>query len=131
MGYEATTRGIRVRVRPQYLEAQSDPDEGRYVWAYTVEIVNEGRSTVQLLERYWHITDETGRVDEVRGPGVVGDTPVLEAGDSYTYTSGCPLPTPSGVMVGHYTMVTPSGERFDVAIPAFSLDSPFVKRALN
>jgi ApaG protein len=131
MVYEAVTRSIRVRVRPQFLDTQSEPDEGRYAWAYTVEIANEGNQTVQLLSRYWRITDEIGRVEEVSGPGVVGETPVLRAGDSFTYTSGCPLRTPSGLMVGTYTMVSDAGERFTVEIPAFSLDSPFVRRPMN
>jgi ApaG protein len=129
--YEAVTRNIRVRVQPQYLDDQSDPDAGRYVWAYTIDIVNEGRETVQLASRYWHITDEVGHVEEVRGPGVVGEQPVLRPGRSFNYTSGCPLRTPSGIMVGHYNMVTDDGEKFDVAIPPFSLDSPHVRRTRN
>src|SRR5262245_25024016 len=122
--YEAVTDGIRVRVTPQYLEEESTPDEGRYFWAYTIEIVNEGERTVQLQRRHWRITDANGRLEEVEGPGVVGETPVLEPGASFRYTSGCPLTTPSGIMMGTYQMTTEAGERFDVAIPAFSLDSP-------
>lgn len=129
--YEAVTRSIRVRVQPQYLEAQSDTDAGRYVWAYTVDIINEGRETVQLKSRYWHITDETGHVEEVRGPGVVGEQPVLQGGRSFTYTSGCPLRTPSGIMVGHFKMLSEDGEPFEVTIPAFSLDSPHVRQTRN
>ncbi|MFM2421960.1 MAG: hypothetical protein RL291_490 [Pseudomonadota bacterium] len=129
--YEAVTRSIRVRVQPQYLDDQSDPDGGRYAWAYTIDIVNEGRETVQLVSRYWHITDETGHVEEVRGPGVVGEQPTLRPGRSFKYTSGCPLRTPSGIMVGRYQMVTDEGEKFDVEIPAFSLDSPHVRRSRN
>jgi ApaG protein len=129
--YEAVTSGIRVRVTPQYLEEESSPDESRYVWAYTIDIVNEGSETVQLRTRHWRITDATGRTEEVRGPGVVGQTPVLEPGASFRYTSGCPLPTPSGIMVGSYQMMTESGGRLNVAIPAFSLDSPHAKRSLN
>ncbi len=123
--YEATTRRIRVRVRAVYLDDQSDPDEGRYVWAYRVAIENHGRETVQLLRRTWHITDATGHTKRVHGEGVVGEQPVLEPGEAFEYTSGTPLPQPSGFMVGTYHMLaTSSGEAFDVAIPAFSLDSP-------
>jgi len=122
--YEAVTDGIRVRVTPQYLEEESDPDDGRYFWAYTIEIVNEGERTVQLQSRRWRITDANGHLEKVDGPGVVGETPVLEPGTSFRYTSGCPLTTPSGIMVGTYEMTTEAGERFEVAIPAFSLDSP-------
>jgi ApaG protein len=129
--YEAVTQGIRVRVTPQYLEEESSPDEGRYVWAYTVDIRNEGREAVQLRSRYWRITDASGRTEEVRGRGVVGQTPVVEPQGSFRYTSSCPLPTPSGIMVGSYQMTTGSGERIDVAVPAFSLDSPHSKPRLN
>jgi ApaG protein len=129
--YEEVTRSIRVRVRPEYLEAQSAPEEGRYFWAYTVEIVNEGSETVQLRSRYWRITDANGHVEEVRGPGVVGQTPVLGPGESFEYTSGCPLRTSSGIMVGAYQMAKANGTLIDVAIPAFSLDSPFARRSLN
>ena len=129
--YEAVTQGIRVRVTPQYLEEESDPDEDRYVWAYTIDIVNEGSETVQLRTRHWRITDATGRTEEVRGRGVVGETPVLEPGGSFRYTSGCPLATPSGIMVGSYQMTTKVGGRIDVAIPAFSLDSPHSVARLN
>jgi ApaG protein len=129
--YEAVTNGIRVRVTPQYLEEESAPVEGRYVWAYTIDIINEGSETVQLKTRHWRITDADGRTEEVRGPGVVGQTPVLEPGASFRYTSGCPLTTPSGIMVGSYQMTTEAGGRIDVAIPAFSLDSPHARRSLN
>src|SRR3990172_3970175 len=117
--YEAVTKGIRVRVTPQYLEEESSPDDGRYVWAYTIDIVNEGNETVQLKTRHWLITDASGRTEEVRGPGVVGETPVLQPGASFRYTSGCPLSTPSGIMVGTYQMTTEAGSRIEVAIPAF------------
>jgi len=129
--YEAVTQGIRVRVTPQYLEEESSPEEGRYFWAYSIEIVNEGSETVRLRTRHWRITDATGRTEEVRGRGVVGETPVLEPGASFRYTSGCPLATPSGIMVGSYQMTTEAGARFDVAIPAFSLDSPHSVARLN
>ena len=126
--YRTSTRSIEVRVVPRFLDERSSPANGYYFWAYSIEITNHGTETVQLLTRYWHITDALGRSQEVRGPGVVGEQPVLEPGQSFQYTSGVPLPTPSGVMVGSYTMVTTSGEHFDVAIPPFSLDSPTVER---
>jgi ApaG protein len=129
--YEQVTRSIRVRVRPEYLEAQSAPDEGRYFWSYTVEILNEGSETVQLRSRYWRITDANGHVEEVRGPGVVGQTPVIGPGESFEYTSGCPLKTTSGIMVGSYQMEKTNGTLIDIAVPAFSLDSPFARRSLN
>jgi ApaG protein len=129
--YESVTRDIRIRVTPQYLEDESSPDEGRYFWAYTIDIRNEGSEIVQLRSRHWRITDADGHTEEVRGPGVVGQTPVLMPGASFRYTSGCPLSTPSGIMVGTYQMTTEAGELFNVAIPAFSLDSPHVKRSLN
>lgn len=129
--YRAVTRNIEVKVEPFYLNDRSDPSENRYVWAYRVTIVNRGTEHVQLMSRYWHITDGSGRVEEVRGPGVVGEQPGLNPGDSYQYTSGCPLTTPSGIMVGHYTMKSVRGETFDIAIPAFSLDLPNVGRTVN
>jgi len=129
--YRAATRNIEVDVEPFYMPERSDPDENRYVWAYRVTIANRSEEWVQLLSRYWRITDEAGRVEEVQGPGVVGEQPELDPGDSYQYTSGCPLSTPSGVMVGHYTMRNTDGELFDVAIPAFSLDLPGTTRTVN
>lgn len=129
--YSAVTEGIGVEVEPFYLEERSDPAQGRYVWAYRVTIENRSDHRVRLLSRYWHITDGNGRVEEVRGPGVVGEQPELEPGDSYQYTSGCPLSTPSGIMVGTYTMQAGDDELFDVAIPAFSLDLPGGKRTVN
>lgn len=129
--YEAVTRSIRIRVTPQYLDDQSSPEDSEFVWAYTVDIANEGEETVQLRSRVWRITDGLGQTEEVRGPGVVGETPVIEPGSSYSYTSGCPLRTPSGIMVGSYQMADPNGTLFDVEIPAFSLDSPFALRSVN
>jgi ApaG protein len=129
--YEALTRGIRIRVTSQYREEESEPDEGRFFWAYTVDIINEGKETVQLRSRHWRITDGAGHTEHVRGPGVVGETPILSPGTSFSYTSGCPLGTPSGIMVGSYRMTNEAGEQFDVAVPAFSLDSPHVKRSVN
>ncbi|MCK8784223.1 Co2+/Mg2+ efflux protein ApaG [Roseomonas sp. NAR14] len=123
--YSATTRDIRVSVRAYYLEDQSEPDRAHYVWAYKVSIENRGAVAVQLLRRTWRITDAQGRIQEVSGEGVVGEQPTLEPGESFEYTSGTPLGTPSGFMRGTYHMVEiASGLAFDVAIPAFSLDSP-------
>ncbi|MEQ8396318.1 Co2+/Mg2+ efflux protein ApaG [Thalassobaculum sp.] len=122
--YSSTTHDIRVTVQPVYLDEQSSPEDGQYVWAYQVRIENLGAVTMRLRNRYWSITDARGRTQEVRGPGVVGEQPILRPGDSFEYTSGCPLPTPSGMMVGSYEMEAEDGERIEVAIPAFSLDSP-------
>jgi ApaG protein len=122
--YSETTRSIKVTVRPVYLEEQSSPADSQYVWAYQVRIENQGSETVQLRKRHWRITDGMGRMQEVRGPGVVGEQPVIPPGESFEYTSGTPLQTPSGIMVGSYEMETRQGESFEVAIPAFSLDSP-------
>ncbi len=129
--YSSTTRSITVTVEPSYLEDQSEPAQGHYVWAYRVRIENHGTETVQLLNRYWSITDASGRTQEVRGAGVVGEQPVLEPGDSFEYTSGAPLATPSGFMVGRYEMKTDADERFEVDIPAFSLDSPHAPRQIH
>ena len=129
--YESVTRGIKVVVKPFYLDDQSEPDENHFVWAYHVEIVNDGHERVQLRTRYWRITDALGRVQEVRGPGVVGEQPVLDPGEAFEYTSGTPLPTPSGIMAGSYQMEGNNGEQFDVEIPAFSLDSPHQAVNLN
>lgn len=129
--YTAETEGVVVRVRPSYLAGQSDPAESRWVWAYQVEIVNLSGGPVQLVARRWTITDALGRVEEVRGPGVVGEQPVIEPGDSYAYASGCPLTTPSGSMVGAYFMQDAEGRMFEAAIPAFSLDVPNSRRVLN
>ncbi|MDE0801068.1 MAG: Co2+/Mg2+ efflux protein ApaG [Rhodospirillaceae bacterium] len=129
--YEKTTRAITITVRPFYLDEQSEPDEERYVWAYKVSIENSGEETVQLLNRHWRITDKLGRLQEVKGSGVVGEQPVLKPGDSFQYTSGTPLQTPSGIMIGSYEMESSEGERFDVEIPAFSLDSPYDSAPIN
>lgn len=123
--FTATTRGVRVAVRAFYLDDQSEPAEGRFVWAYKIEITNEGTVAVQLLKRTWLITDGQGRTMRVHGDGVVGEQPVLDPGEAFEYTSGTPLPTPSGFMRGTYHMlVVDTGEEFDAAVPAFSLDSP-------
>ena len=129
--YSEITREIRVTVRPFFLEDQSSPEEMHFVWAYHVRIENQGPQTVQLRNRYWRITDSLGRIQEVRGAGVVGEQPVLRPGEAFEYTSGTPLATPSGIMVGTYQMESESGERFEVNIPAFSLDSPHQSVRLN
>ncbi len=129
--YQATTHNIRVTVEPAYMEDRSQPGKNQYFWSYHIEIINLGASEAQLTHRHWKITDANGRLEEVRGPGVVGEQPVLSPGERYEYTSGCPLTTPSGIMVGSYRFVGENGEAFDVAIPAFSLDSPHVRRTVN
>ena len=120
--YESVTRNIRVTVRPKYLQSQSRPDDDHFVWAYTITIENSGSEIVTLRSRHWKITDARGRLQEVKGEGVVGEQPTLAPGESFEYTSGVPLSTPSGFMVGTYQMETGEGDRFDIAIPAFSLD---------
>jgi ApaG protein len=122
--YIANTRGIVVSVVPTYLEAKSSPAGSQYFWAYQVTIENQGRETIQLLSRHWMITNARGELTEVKGPGVVGEQPVLKPGESFQYTSGAPLNTTSGMMGGAYQMETESGERFDIEIPTFSLDRP-------
>jgi|ERR1700688_3494742 ApaG protein len=123
--YSAVTRGIRITVRSFYLEDQSKPEEGRFVWAYRIRIANEGSETVQLLRRTWNVVDARGRTQRIGGDGVIGQQPTILPGQTFEYTSGTPLETPSGFMKGAYHMVvTSSGENFDVEIPAFSLDSP-------
>ncbi len=129
--YISTSNDITVTVTPIFLEDQSDPEDDHFVWAYQVRIENNGPETVQLRARCWHITDANGLVQEVRGSGVVGEQPILEPGESFEYTSGTPLATPSGIMVGSYQMQTDHGDQFDVAIPAFSLDSPHQVVNLN
>ncbi|MEE9318397.1 MAG: Co2+/Mg2+ efflux protein ApaG [Rhodospirillales bacterium] len=124
-GYAETTQSITVSVEAFYLDEQSDPEDAHFVWAYHVRIENNGQETVQLLTRHWRITDSLGNIQEVQGDGVVGEQPVLSPGQSFEYTSGTPLSTPSGIMVGTYQMETGAGNRFDVKIPAFSLDSPY------
>ena len=124
IAYKAVTRGIAVSVEPTYLEADSSPSNSQYLWAYRVIIENQGRETVQLLSRHWMITNARGELTEVKGSGVIGKQPFLKPGESHAYSSGAILNTPSGMMGGSYQMETESGERFDVEIPTFSLDSP-------
>ncbi len=129
--YSAETEGVIVRVNPSYLAAQSDPEANHWVWAYQIEIVNLTPAPLQVVARRWTITDALGRVEEVRGSGVVGEQPVIEPGDSFHYASGCPLTTPSGSMVGAYFVQDQDGRMFEVAIPHFSLDVPDSRRILN
>jgi ApaG protein len=129
--YEEITRGIRVAVEPSFLEDQSEPNENRYLWAYHITIENKGGETVQLLSRYWRITDSRGRVREVRGSGVIGEQPTIPPGQAYEYTSGAPLETPSGFMTGTYRMRAASGENFEITIPMFALESPYEERRMH
>ena len=123
--YTASTKSITIIVQPSYLEEESTPADNQFRWAYHVRIENQGRETVKLLSRYWRITDASARVQEVRGPGVVGEQPVLKTGQAFEYRSWTQLPKPHGIMVGTYQMEREDGAIFDVAIPAFSLDSPY------
>src|SRR5436190_8895427 len=129
--YRAVTRKIEVTVEPAFMPDRSSPDKGQFFWSYTIVITNTGGETVQLKTRHWIITDATGRKQEVRGAGVIGEQPVLAPGERFEYTSGVPLPTASGFMTGRYQMVSESGERFEIDVPTFSLDSPDSKRVLN
>jgi ApaG protein len=122
---EATTRGIRVSVLSEYSADRSKPLQQQWFFLYTITIANEGHDTVQLLSRHWIITDGSGHVEEVKGPGVVGQQPTLGPGEEFTYTSGCPLTTPFGKMEGTYQMVTRNGELFDVNIAPFTLSEPY------
>jgi ApaG protein len=129
--YVALTRGVRVTAEPEFSPERSDADLAQYVWAYTIAIANEGAVAVQVMTRYWRITDAQGRVQEVRGSGVVGQQPIIAPGETFRYTSACPLATPSGFMVGAYHCIDEDGQAFDVEIPAFSLDSPHMRRVVN
>ena len=129
--YSSVTRDIMITVLPEFVPDRSDADDGQFFWAYTVEIANQSEVTVQLTARHWKITDANGKMEEVQGPGVVGEQPILKPGEAFRYTSGCPLTTPSGIMTGSYRMVDEAGEVFEAEIPAFSLDSPFARRVLN
>jgi ApaG protein len=129
--YRAVTRQIEVTVEPNFLPERSSAEQCKYFWSYTIVITNSSDETVQLRERYWIITDASGRQQHIRGEGVVGEQPVLAPGERFEYTSGVPLSTASGFMAGRYQMVSESGERFEIEVPAFSLDSPDIKRVLN
>ena len=121
---EAVTQGIRVNVECRYAPEYSQPQRNQWFFLYTIQITNEGAEQVQLLSRHWVVRDATGRVEEVRGPGVVGETPVLEPGEGFEYTSGCPLTTPFGSMEGSYEMATAKGERFQAEVARFALREP-------
>ena len=129
--YKAVTHQVTVTVEPSFEPDRSEPEAGRYFWRYDIEIANLGDKPVTLIERHWRITDANGRQQEVRGAGVVGEQPTIRPGEAFRYASGCPLATPSGMMVGEYRMVRADGTSFDVAIPAFSLDSPHDRRRPN
>lgn len=131
MNYSKTTRSIKIVVQPFYLEDQSEPEKNNYMWAYYVRIENKGKHAVQLINRHWEIVESDGNRHEVRGPGVVGEQPIVNPGDYYEYTSGTPLKTSSGFMRGSYEMANEKGEFFDVTIPPFSLDTPFEPRMLQ
>ena len=124
--YRATTRGIEVQVTPRFLSDRSSPENGYYFWAYTIEITNRGPATVQLKTRHWQITDAHGKLQEVRGAGVVGETPTLEPGESFEYTSGTAIATSVGTMRGRYQMVAEDGTQFEATIPEFTLSVPRV-----
>lgn len=129
--YKAITRAIEVSVEPSFMPDRSSPEKHYFFWAYRIVIANRGTETVQLKRRHWIITDATGREQVVKGEGVVGEQPTLGPGETFEYTSGVPLPTPSGFMTGRYQMITDGGEGFEIDIPTFSLDSPGMARTLN
>ena len=129
--FERKTRDVVVRVEPDFLAEQSSPSEGRFIWAYTVEIENQSDTDLQVVERFWQIADSHGMVHEVRGEGVVGEKPVVKPGETFRYTSGAPLSAPSGMMLGTYSVQSPSGEQFAVDIPPFALDSPLGSRVVH
>lgn len=129
--YTAITDEIEVRVLPQFSADRSNPEQGDFFWVYTVEIRNRSPRAVQLHARHWQITDADGLVQHVRGLGVVGEQPLIKPGESFRYSSGCPLRTNQGIMVGTYMMVAEDGSQLEIAIPAFSLDMPGEKRVMH
>jgi len=129
--YSTLTNDIEITVLPEFVPERSDAEEASFWWAYTVEIANRGKLTVQLTHRHWKITDANGKLEEVKGAGVVGEQPVLKPGETFRYQSGTPLTTPSGIMTGTYRLVNEKGDVFEAEIPVFSLDSPFARRVLN
>lgn len=129
--YERETAGVRISVQPDYLEDESEPEAGRFIWAYTVEIENQSTDSVQLVTRQWAITDAMGRTEHVQGVGVIGEQPVIRPGERFRYTSGAPLSTSSGFMRGSYEMKRENGEHFSAIIPDFSLDIPDDRPALH
>jgi len=131
MSYEQTTNDISVRVTPEFMDADSDPSSGRFLWAYTVEIANGGSNAVQIMRRYWKIVDAAGQMQEVSGEGIIGKQPIIEPGGTFSYTSGTPLPTPSGIMGGNYEVRDDNGIVYKIVIPLFSLDSPHDRAKVN
>ncbi len=129
--FKATTNGVIVTVIPVYIDERSNPESSQYFWAYRVVIENESNQTLKLLTRYWKITDSNGHIEEVKGDGVIGEQPVLKTGENFSYTSGCPLSTSSGIMVGNYTMQNDRGEMLKIEIPAFPLDLPDLSPVIN
>lgn len=129
--FKATTHDVSVTVMPVYIDERSNPAASQYFWAYRVAIENNSDQTLQLLTRYWHITDSNGHVEEVSGDGVIGEQPIMKPGENFSYTSGCPLQTPSGIMVGHYMMQNEIGKMLKVEIPAFPLDLPDISPVIN
>src|ERR1700730_1061903 len=129
--YSTVTHDIQITVLPEFVPERSDADEASYWWAYTVEIANRGEVTVQLTARHWKITDGNGRLEAVRGAGVVGEQPILKPGETFRYTSGTNMSTPSGIMTGTYKMVNEKGESLAAELHVFSLDSPYARRVLN
>jgi len=129
--FKANTRGVEVTVMPVFMDKSSDPEANAYFWSYRVTIENKSGEPLQLISRYWHITDANGQAEEVRGDGVIGQQPHIPHGGNFTYTSGCPLKTSSGIMVGKYYMKTDSGQMLEFDIPAFSLDLPGAKPVMN
>src|ERR1700736_6327027 len=129
--YRAVTRQIEGTATPRFLREGSSPENGYFFWAYTITLTNLGGEAVQLKQPHLRIADAQGRLQEVRGAGVVGEEPVLKPGENFEYTSGVPLPTPSGFMTGTYGMISAAGEAFDIKIPAFSLDIPQRRRTIN
>ena len=129
--YEAITRNIKISVETRYIVEQSDPDENYFVWAYRITIENLDQASVQLISRHWRITDALGRLQEVKGDGVVGEQPIIAPGESFSYSSGTPLNTPSGFMVGTYQMQAKDGSLFDADVPGFSLDSPHAQKVMH
>ena len=131
MTYEATTRDIHIEVQSYYMHEESNVESSQFFWAYRIHITNDSDQIIQLLDRHWHITNARGMTEEVHGDGVIGEQPTLAPGDTYAYTSGCPLITSSGFMHGSFGMITLDGQKFDVKIPAFSLDSPHQDLFIN
>jgi len=129
--FKANTRGVDVTVMPVFMDENSDPQNSRYFWAYRVTIDNRSGEALQLMSRYWHITDANGKIEEVRDDGVIGQQPNIRNGGNFTYTSGCQLTTPSGIMVGKYFMRTETGQMLEIDIPAFSLDLPGAEPVMN